>query len=152
MRRKIFRKVHCKAYMKQIKDGVHLSVFHADSYEPVTGSSWGELDIQVIAERTYYENGEWREEELADLSGFEGDSVHKVYRERVEEEFDGFLVGYTRVTTTGEIGTDTTMWPYNLSGDLEEVFHLFKNTHQEEVGVVYFKNNAKRYVLIEDIE
>ena len=38
-----------------------------------------------------------------------------------------------------------------MSGDLGEVFHLTKETDKEKVGVVYFKNNAKRYVLIDDM-
>ena len=61
------------------------------------------------------------------------------------------MVGFTRITTTGKIGTDMTMFPYNMNGDLEEVYHLTKETKQERVGVVYFKNNSKRYVLEDDI-
>ena len=44
------------------------------------------------------------------------------------------------------------MLPYNMNGDLEEVYHLIKETDKQKVGVVYFKNNARRYVPLDDME
>ena len=151
---KIFQKVHCMAYLKKHSDGVALSCYVVDrsgAFEmPAQGSSWKE-PIKVIATKTEYKDGKWTQEDIADLSEFEGESVDKQYRVRVEEEFDGFLVGMTNIVTTGQIGTDMTMHPYNMDGDLEEIYHLTKTTNKEKVGVVYFKNNAKRYVLPEDM-
>ena len=153
---KIFLKVHCKAYLKRINDGVYLNCFLVDEIgcwkRPATGNSWRDTNVKVEAVRREYKDGIWQENKIADLSGFEGETVDKTYRERIEEEFDGFLVGFTRITTTGKIGTDMTMLPYNMNGDLEEVYHLTKETKQERVGVVYFKNNSKRYVLEDDIK
>ena len=40
----------------------------------------------------------------------------------------------------------------NMNGDLREVYHLVKYTNKEKVGVVYFKNNARRYVYLDDME
>ena len=151
---KIFQRVHCKAYLKKYSDGISLSCVETVGdfgVMPAQGNKWNHM-ITVKAMKSSYENGSWSETELADLSGFEGGSVDKQYRIRTEEEFDGFLVGITYIVTTGRIGTDMTMYPYNMSGDLEEVFHLFKVTDKEKVGVVYFKNNAKRYVLLEDMD
>ena len=149
---RIFQKVHCKAYLKKHHDGICLSPYEDMDFGemPVQGSSWDHM-VKVKATQLLYENGRWETKEIADLSGFEGESVEKQYRIRVEEEFDGFLVGITHIVTTGRIGTDMTMHPYNMNGDLEEVFHLTKETDKEKVGVVYFKNNAKRYVLLNDI-
>lgn len=149
---KIFQKVHCRAYLKKHQDGIRLDCWDGDDdfKIPANGSSWDHI-ITVKAMQSWYKNGKWGESEIADLSGFEGEYVDKQYRIRVEEEFDGFLVGITRIVTAGIIGTDTNMMPYNMRGDLEEVYHLFKETNKEKVGVVYFKNNVKRYVLLDDM-
>ena len=153
---KIFCKVHCKGYLKKIHDGVFLRCDKVDEkggwQMPADGNAWRDINVKVTAIWSGYQDGKWQEKEIADLSGFEGETVDKVYRERIEEEFDGFLVGFTRITTTGKIGTDMTMHPYNLSGDMEEAYHLTKETNRERVGVVYFKNNSKRYVYPEDME
>lgn len=158
---KIFQRVHCKAYLKKHHDGIRLDCWDGkrfDSWDgnddfmmPSNGSSWDHPIKKVVAMQAWYKDGKWGESEIADLSGFEGESVEKQYRIRVEEEFDGFLVGITYITTTGRIGTDMTMWPCDMDGNLKEVFHLFKATDKEKVGVVYFKNNAKRYVLLDDM-
>lgn len=154
---KIFIPVHCKAYLQKHSDGIYLETMkrrQVGSFgyidEPAKGNAWGEMII-VKAVKNENANGEWKTKEIADLSDFEGNSVSKEYRRRVEEEFDGFLVGITYIVVSGEIGTDMTMRPCNMSGDLAEVFHLTKHTHKEKVGVVYFKNNAKRYVRLGDM-
>ena len=149
---KIFQKVHCKAYLKKYHDGIHLDCKDGDDdfLMPVSGNAWDHM-VKVKAVQSWYRDGKWGESEIADLSGFEGETVDKQYRIRVEEEFDGFLVGITYIVTTGRIGTDMTMFPCDLNGNLKEVFHLTKATNREKVGVVYFKNNAKRYVLLDDM-
>ena len=155
---RIFQKVHCKAYLQKFHDGVYLETKRKTQVgsfgyceEPERGNAWDD-PIIVKAIKQEYTSGGYKTHVIADLSAFEGETVQKEYRRRVEEEFDGFLVGVTYIVTKGEIGTDMTMYPYNMNGDLKEVFHLTKNTTKEKVGVVYFKNNAKRYVLISDIE
>ena len=160
---KIFRKVHCKAYLKKQSDGVRLDCWKKIFYnfggkegwseEPAKGSTWGEDEkIRVLAIKSVYEDGMWKDKQIADLSSFEGETVEKVYRHRVEEEFDGFLVGITNIVVTGRIGTDYDMVPYNMNGDLEGIYHLTKDVDYQKVGVVYFKNNSKRYVLLDDME
>ena len=139
---KIFRKVHCKAYLQKCSDGVCL-MCEKDN-QPVGGNSWSE-PITVKAYKYNYEKS--ISEEIADLSEFDGGCVNKQYRQRKESEFDGFLVGVTNVVTSGKLGTDSDWNPYH--GD---IFHLTKEKYTEKVGVVYFKNNARRYVLLDDIE
>lgn len=149
---KIFQKVHCKAYLKKHHDGIHLDCKDGDDdfLIPVSGNAWDHM-VKVKAMQSWYRDGKWGESEIADLSEFEGETVDKQYRIRVEEEFDGFLVGITHIVTTGRIGTDMTMFPYDMNGNLKEVFHLTKATDKEKVGVVYFKNNVRRYVLLDDM-
>lgn len=154
---KIFIPVHCKAYLKKFHDGVHLATWERkgnDSFYcdfPAKGNRWNEPIIVKAMKDEYTEDG-WKQTEIADLSDFEGNTVSKQYRQRVEEEFDGFLVGFTWIVVSGEIGTDTSTAVYNMNGDLREVYHLTKQTLKEKVAVVYFKNNAKRYVPLYDFE
>lgn len=148
---KIFKKVHCKAYLKKQNDGITLICF-GDSGELISGKNNWTYPVKVIANQCSYKNGKWVDKDIADLSSFEGETVDKQYRVRVEEEFDGFLVGITNIVTSGRIGTDTSNYMINMNGDLGEVYHLVKYTNKEKVGVVYFKNNARRYVYLDDME
>lgn len=151
---KIFQKVHCRGYLKKESDGVVLEC--SVNGQPSSVSCWDvDENVKVIAKRYYYEGDGWKEETLADLSNFEGDSVEKTYRHRVEEKFDGFLVGFTKIIVSGRIGTDYDE-EHIYAGEYGEhhryYHHLFKERNYEKVGVVYFKNNVKRYVKLEDME
>lgn len=155
---KLGDKVHCKAYLQKYSDGVYLETWDRISAgdfgyidEPAKGSAWSHA-ITVKAHKNEYTSDGWKNKEIADLSDFEGNTVPKEYRRRVEEEFNGVFVGFTYIVIRGQIGTDMTMHPYNMNGDLEEVYHLIKHTEKEKVAVVYFKNNAKRYVPIDDMQ
>lgn len=96
---KIFRKVHCKAYLKKYRD-----------------------------------------------------TIDKQYRIRVEKEFDGFLVGTTSIVISRKMGTDNYKYNVNMNDNLNDAHHLIKYNNKEKVGVVYFKNNVKRYVYLDDME
>lgn len=155
---KIFKKVHCKAYLQKYHDGVRLETwvkrncgYFGDTLEPASGNRWSDPIIVKAMKGEYTPDG-WKDREIADLSDFEGNAVPKEYRKRVEEEFDGFIVGFTNIVVSGWIGTDTSSEVYDLNGNLRQVFHLTKRTSTEKVAVVYFKNNAKRYVPIGDME
>ena len=142
---KLFVKVRCRAYMKKIKDGVCIVMYNPD------GTVCTEKDMKsyhgkAVAIKTDYEKME--DVEVADLSEFCGESVEKVYRERAEETFTGVVVGYTTLKCKGRIGTDWNDNPYG--GDFG---YCFKDTTwAPKVAVVYFKNNCKRYVLLDDME
>lgn len=148
---KIFQKVHCRAYLQKYSDGVFLDPIDENNM-PLKGSAWKDPCASCKAYKNEYVNGKWETRELADLSDFEGNTVPKEYRRRIEEEFDGFLVGITQITVRGEIGTDSSDYVYNMEGDVDTVFHLTKKRYQKQVAVVYFKNNAKRYVPLEDMK
>ena len=145
---KLFKKVHCKAYLKKIKDGVYIQFFNPD------GTYYNDrfvydYNIKAIAYKTKLDENMMNcDEELADLSEFDGSYVEKVYRERVECEFDGFVVGYTKINTKGRIGTDWDSGEY-----VREHGYCWREiTEKPKVAVVYFKNNIKRYVLLDDME
>lgn len=136
---KLFERVHCKAYMAKHSDGIHMEVYNEDGTPCMRG-----LDY---TKKVYARNMD-DEDIIADLSEFCGQTVHKVYRKRKEEEFDGFLVGVTQIKCEGEIGTDM-----DYGWDGRGFYHFIKTTtYNPKVGVVYFKNNCKRYVLLEDME
>ena len=144
----LFKKVHCKAYLKKIKDGVYIQFFNPD------GTYYNDrfvydYNIKAIAYKTKLDENMMNcDEELADLSEFDGSYVEKVYRERVECEFDGFVVGYTKINTKGKIGTDWDSGEY-----VREHGYCWREiTERPKVAVVYFKNNCKRYVLLDDLE
>jgi len=143
-------KVHCRAYLRKFSDGVYMTVSKPNG-EPLKGNAWDEM-WDVKAYKNEYTSNGWVTKEIADLSDYEGNTVPKQYRKRVEDEFDGVFVGFTRIVVSGRIGTDTKMLPYNMNGDLKEVYHLIKETDKQKVGVVYFKNNARRYVPLDDME
>ena len=139
MGNKLFVKVRCKAYLKKVSDGVRIELFNAD------GSTCFDKVVKEYACKAIAYDGSGKE--IADLSDFFGESVRKVYRKRIECDFVGVVVGYTKVDVSGVIGTD---WEDNpFTG---EYGHCFKEiTDRQKVAVVYFKNNCKRYVLLDDI-
>lgn len=140
---KLFTKVHCKAYMANADDTVHI-VMYKENGEPVT-AKWANQNATAYAVKLNEDTGE--DMVIKDLSEFDGDGVEKVYRERIECEFDGFLVGYRRLNVKGTIGTD---W---YEDDYHSYGYCFRNiTDRPKVAVVYFKNNCKRFVLPEDME
>lgn len=158
---KIFVKVKCKAYLKKESDGIFLNCTKRTHYEfngkdcyneePAKGNAWNmDEDIRVVAMQNVYENGRWETRELKDLSEFEGGSVVKTYRHRVEENFTAFVVGYTQIITSADIGTSYSEMHVDCYD--REWIHLTKDSHYTKVAVVYFKNNMRRYVLPEDIE
>lgn len=136
---KLFTKVKCAAYLKKIRDGVHIVLLNPDgSFR--WGNTVDSLDCKATAEKDGVV--------LKDLSDFDGDCVKKVYRERVEAEFTGVVVGYTSVKVSGLIGT---IWEEPEYG--QSYGCCFKQAVDvPKVAVVYFKNNCKRYVLLDDLE
>ena len=136
---KLFSMVKCKAYLKKESDGVYIELMNPDGslrYEKTVDS----LDCTAIAKK--------EDVVIKDLSDFDGSCVKKVYRERVEAEFTGVVVGYTRVKVSGLIGT---IW------EEPEYFQSYGCCFKQavdvpKVAVVYFKNNCKRYVLLDDLE
>lgn len=135
----IFKKVRCKAYLKKVNDGVHIRLFNPD------GTDCGTTTVNDPSYKAIAYVGD---KYIKDLSEWDGDGITKVYRERIEHEFDGFIVGVTRICTKGYIGTDWSDNPYQ-----KEYGYCYKiENERPEVAIVYFRNNCKRYVLLSDIE
>lgn len=146
---KLFVKVRCRAYMKKIKDGVYIQGFNSDGTMIMNGRNRFTITDKLVA---YGRGPNWetdfRDVELKDLSSCEGEAVTKRYRERIEEDFTGIVVGYTTLKCEGLIGTDWNDDEYG--GDFGYCFK--QTTYAPKVAVVYFKNNCKRYVLLDDME
>lgn len=142
---KLFAKVHCKAYMAKIRDTVHIQLYDSSGREVRNADTVNDYNSKAIAYR--YDEDRNEEVEIADLSEFDGGSVEKTYYERTEAEFDGVLVGYMRLNVKSLIGTD---W---YEDEHRSYGYCFKKvTEKPKVGVVYYRNNSKRYVLVEDLE
>ena len=143
---KLFQKVKCRAYLKKETDGVHIVISYLNG-QPYGHNSVAHFDVEKVKAEACRFTEDLETEVIADLSNFEGETVEKIYRKRVEENFAGFIVGFTRVNVKGVIGTDWHEDGYYDHG------YCFKNiTEKPKVAVVYFKNNCKRYVLLDDIE
>lgn len=138
---KLFSMVQCKGYMEKVKDGITINLYDEN------GAPCG-AESAVTAVATRWLGGKWEREEFADLSEFSGQTVEKTYFERREEEFVGCFVGYKRIVATGMIGTGT----YENFGQEDRNCCFKKPKWNPKVGIVYYKNNAKRYVLVEDME
>lgn len=153
---KLFKKVHCKSYLKPYKDGIYLEI--TDENGEVVTTNQIKDNYKVVAKRSWTEPApqynyddpdiSYCSQEIKDLSACDGDCVEKTYRIKVEQPFDGFIVGVTTVDVKGLLGTDYNDNPYGGGFG-----YCFKEiTDRAKVGVVYFRNNCKRYVPIEDIE
>ena len=138
----LFSRVRCRAYLKAAKDGIRMEMYdqHGNPTERLPNAK------RIVALR--WDASKSEKVELMDLSECDGTGVKKVYRKRVEAEFMGVVAGYKHIDVAGTIGTDWQDTPYS-----DGYAYFFKNiTERPKVGVVYFKNNCKRYVLPEDME
>lgn len=137
---RLFSMVKCCAYLKPVRDGVNIMFLSPEEIRNLFGSK--EMEKYPYGKAiAHTAEGE------KDLSSFEGDSVEKTYRVRMEKQFKGYVVGYTTVKVKGIIGTDS------YSNDYEEGVYFFKNTTERvEAAIVFYGNNRKRYVLLDDIE
>lgn len=142
---KIFVKVKCHAYLRKSHDGINITIYDPDG-NIYNGNTVPDTSYKAVIEK-------WDDDKrdyvvLADLSEWDGSGYEKTYRERIEEEFTGVVVGVTEVNVKGEIGTD-----WECDGCGREFGHCYKLiTDRQKVAVVYFKNNVKRYVPLEDLE
>lgn len=143
---KLFVKVKCHAYLRKAHDGIKITIYNPDG-TLYNGTTVPDSSYKAVVEGKYdFDKGDYNT--LADLSEWDGSGYEKTYRERVEEEFTGVVVGVTEVNVKGQIGTD---WECDQFG--REYGHCYKQiTDRQKVAVVYFKNNVKRYVPLEDLE
>jgi len=142
----LFSHVNCTGYMKPIKDGIVIQIYDSNGkfYSEKCVKS---ADCKAIAIKLNYPN---EDIELKDLSEWCGETVEKTYYERVEKNFTGVLVGYKKLVTKRYLGTD---WCDYYVDDTDRSYGYCFKTPSEviDVAVVYYKNNCKRYVRLEDI-
>lgn len=153
---KLFTKVKCSAYYRKNQDGTCISM------ETKNGNLIDEKHIHSpeIKAIAYMRNPEIKCDNkgriiniddlehikdwyipIADLSEFCGETVEKTYYDRIEDEFEGVIVGYKNLVVTGYLGTD---W---YEDDERSYGYCFKKPKDVvKVARVYFKNNCSRLV------
>ena len=140
----LFSRVKCWAYLREKKDGIYIEVRDKDGKVIYPNRVTEPLSAYAVRFDPRLE----KLEIIADLSNWDGESVKKIYRERTEADFTGVVVGYIRIDRSGYIGTIWETPPYG-----GEYGHLFKEIDDRpEVAVVYYRNNKKRFVLLDDME
>lgn len=125
----LFKKVKCSSFLKKVWDGKFIQVYK------------GELDSA-----SYCDSNDPENEIESDCCG-EYDFL-KTYYEKKQRNFTGFVVGIKDIVVTGYLVADTDSCPYN--GE-----HLKIYKHPKEIikcAIVYYGNNRKRYVPLENIE
>ena len=125
----LFKKVKCNAYLKKVYDGKFIDVSQDDFKAIYT--DYSNLD------KLYTE------------STCEGDlDFLKTYYEFKEKEFTGLVVGIKDVTATAYLVADT---GYQYNG--KEYIDVGKEAKDiYKCAIVYYGNNRKRYVPLENIE
>lgn len=125
-----FKTVKCNAYLKKVKDGRYIEVLK------------NEGDMKDC---TYMINDEPYKTEC----GYDGSlEFLKTYFEISVKEFEGVLVGYKDIVITGYLTVETDYDWQNC-----ESTRLGKTPKQIiKCGIVYFGNNRKRLVPLENIE
>ena len=124
------KKVSCKGYYKQVRDGVHIECFDEDNVNRAIS------DKPTAKAYSYDKNGTAMQLE------FQGDGIEKTLRELTEISFDGVCVGETVLPIKEYLYSDTS---YHPTG--EEFGFIGKQITQTcECYVIYYANNKKRYV------
>ena len=125
----LFKKVKCNAYLKRVYDGKFIDVSQDDF--KATYVDYGNPD------KVYTES------ECAGALDF-----LKTYYEFKEKEFTGLVVGIKDVTATAYLVADT---GYHYNGK-EHIDVLKEPKDIYKCAIVYYGNNRKRYVPLENIK
>ena len=122
--------VHCTSYLKTVRDGRCLETVRGD----------GEIE-----EVRYVGIGD----DIPDKCECEGSlEFLKTYYEKKQVEFDGVLVGTKKIVVDGYLYADTDYHPY-----VGEHIVVGKQANTTVLcGIVFFGNNQKRYVPMDDLE
>lgn len=125
----LFKKVKCSSYLKRVWDGKFIQVYK------------GELD-----EAAYCDSNNPDGEIISECCG-ELEFLKTYYKE-VQKNFTGFIVGIKDIVVTGYLVADTD-YDHRGCGYLS----IYKRPKQiEKCAIVYYANNRKRYVPLEDIK
>ena len=128
---KLFDKVKCKGFYSKVHDGTFIY-----------------LDTQNLKASHMNSNATDTECLVED----DVDRAEKTYYKHVKQNFCGVIVGFTDLIVTGYL--DVIYGDIDVGGGiLQEQFFVQKNpNHVEKCAIVYYSNNKKHYVPLEDIE
>ena len=126
----MFCKVKCKSYMKKINDGRYIQYYGANETES------GEEEYEYVDMKT----DTW---EKIGEEDYETLNFLKTYRQKVEKEFIGVVVGMKMV--------DVSAYLY-LDYHKERRFVNKQIKEQVKCALVYYGCNRSRYVLFDDLE
>lgn len=134
----LFVHVTCNGYLKKISDGRYIDVYR------------GPHGNGAIQECTYVfgYDSEKCQEIKQDVETYDGSrELLKTYYERKEKRFAGFVVGYKDIIETGWLVCDTAdTWQGG-----EEIILRKEPEKITRCAIVYFSDNKKRYVPVEDV-
>lgn len=128
---KLFEKVKCKGFYKKVYDGTY--IFLDEINLTATHMNSNSQDTNCVVEENV-------------------DRVEKTYYKHVNQTFCGVIVGFTDIKVTGYLDVI-----YNDAVDvgvgvLPEQFFVKKTPKYVcKCAIVYYANNKKHYVPIEDI-
>lgn len=130
---KLFDKVKCKGFYKKFNDG-----------------RWLYLDKKTLTADAMDNNlTDWKNDGTVEKNV---EYIEKTYYQHVDKHFCGVIVGYKDIIVTGyldaiyEEGCDVGI------GVTPEAFYVSKRTKDiVKCAVVYYANNMKHYVPLEDI-
>lgn len=133
----LFQRCRCKAYLKKVRDSAY--IHRMEPWETESGEEEFVLEYgnHVVPE------------DAPMVSPCEGVyDIEKTYYGRRELEFTGVCVGFKTIKTEGYLGVEYVDPPYG------NPFHrVFKEPKtQVDCAIVYFANNQKRFVPLDDIE
>ena len=129
---KLFDKVKCKGFYSKVHDGTYIFLDTQNLKAAHMNSNAINTDCLV-------------EEDV--------DRVEKIYYKHVNQNFCGVIVGFTNLVVTGYLDVI-----YNDAADVRvgiipEQFFVRKNPKRVvKCAIVYYANNKKHYVPLEDIE
>ena len=128
----LFDKVKCKGFYSKVHDGTYIFLDTQNLKAAHMNSNAINTDCLV-------------EEDV--------DRVEKIYYKHVNQNFCGVIVGFTNLVVTGYLDVI-----YNDAVDvgvgiIPEQFFVQKNPKRVvKCAIVYYANNKKHYVPLEDIE
>lgn len=126
MKNLLFQKVKCKSYLRKIYDGRFIQTYKNDDNlldcEYVDTNN-PNLDIECECDGTL--------------------EFLKTYYERKEKEFYGMLVGFKDIVATGYLIAETDGYGTIIRKQAKDIVRC---------AIVYYANNKKRYVPIDEVE
>lgn len=131
---KLFEKVKCKGFYKKVHDGIWVHLDKSTGTAYAMNSNLVDIDNDGTME--------------ADI-----DCVEKTYYEHKKANFSGVVVGFKNLVVKGYLDANYQDAVDVGVGVIPEKFYVAKRTKEVvKCAIVYYANNMKHYVSLEDIE